>query len=88
MYLVYRSVSRSLKRFLSMVINRKAQQRHYLHASITNMITTIILALIAISTSIWAFVERYGKKALNAIIDALHLDVNNIKSEMEHCRAY
>ncbi len=47
------------------------------------MITTIILTLVAIATSIWALVEKYGKKALNAVIDALNLDVNKLKRDID-----
>ena len=45
------------------------------------MITTIILALIAMATSIWALIEKYGKKALNAIIAAMNLDVDKLKGD-------
>jgi len=45
------------------------------------MITTIILALVAIATSIWALIEKYGKKALNAIIAAMNLDVDKLKGD-------
>jgi uncharacterized protein YegP (UPF0339 family) len=45
------------------------------------MITTIILALVAIATSVWALIEKYGKKALNAIIAAMNLDVDKLKGD-------
>lgn len=51
------------------------------------MITTIILAIIACASTVWAFIERNGKKILAKLLDGLNIDMDILKGDLKHSKA-